>query len=52
LSDWRETIFETLVPVGILDKKVVGGDRLDDGVAQKFEPLVVDSAAVLQNQRS
>ena len=43
---------ETLVPVGILDKKVVGGDRLDDGVSQKFEPLVVDSAAVLQNQRS
>ena len=43
---------EPLVPVGILDEKVVRGNGLYHGVAQEFEPLVVDRAPVLQNQRS
>ena len=43
---------EPLVPVGIFDEKVVRGNGLYHGVAQEFEPLVVDRAPVLQNQRS
>ncbi len=43
---------EPLVVAGKLDEQEIGGDGLDDGIAQKLEPLVVDGLPVLQNQRS
>jgi len=55
LSDCRETIFERhepFVAVGVFDEDIVRSDGLDHGIAQVFEPLVVDRTAVLQNQRS
>ena len=43
---------EAFVAVGEFDEQVVRSDGLDDGVAQKFQALVVDLLAVVQNQRS
>lgn len=43
---------ESLVALGKLDIEVVRGDGFDHRVAQEFEPLVVDLAAVVQYQRS
>ena len=52
-DDFRTQLgHETLITLGILDKQVVGGNGLDDGVPEVLETLVVDCTAVIQNQRS
>ena len=43
---------KALVLLGKLDEQIVRDDRLEHGVAQKFEPLVVDRRAVVQKKRS
>ena len=43
---------EALVTLREFDVEVVRRHGLDDGIAQKFEPFVVDGRTVLQNKRS
>ena len=52
-NDFRPELgHESFVAVGEFDVKVVRRDGFDHGVAQIFEPFVVDLPSVLQNQRS
>ena len=52
-DDFRPQLcHEPFVAVGEFDEEVIGGDSLDDGIAEVFESFVVDGPSVLQNQRS